>query len=167
MERAKEPGHPYCSVDLAKLDAALPSLLAYAAKPGLTITEQLAGCEGLSRREKWLFRLGLLIGHEDWSLAREVVDAMLQGRLLTGSEVERVAAEVVLVEGWLACYHLLPLLRARGLSSPASVAEAAERTRAAPAITLADRAAGVQGLSERELFALGLGLTWGAKCWDT
>jgi len=163
----KEPGHPFYGVDVARLDADLPALLAYASEQGLSLEEQLAGREGLTARERRLFRLGVLVGLGEWNLVSEAVGSLVDEGTLTDSEAERALAEAGMVKGWLACVYLRPALEQRGLNAPASVAEAVAVARATPVVAPAARAAGATGLTERELFALGLGIAWGARCWDT
>ncbi|MDA8335522.1 MAG: hypothetical protein M0Z41_11140 [Peptococcaceae bacterium] len=110
---------------------------------------------GLTARERPLLRFGLLTGLADWEQAGEVLVSLLDKGLLTGPEVERAAAESAMVKGFPACRHLAPVLAARDLRPPADVSQAVEAVQQE------------SSLSEREVFALGLGITWGARCWDT
>jgi hypothetical protein len=156
MTAPAKTGHPFANVDLPRLDRDFAGLLAHAAKPGHDPAAGPAPRPGLSAREKGLFRVGLLAGHRDWGLAAEALgDLLAQGRL-TKAEAERAVTEAAVVKGWAVCRHLGPALSGHGLRVPASVGEA-----------VAGRSASSPGLTEREIFALGLGLSWGAKCWDT
>jgi|GEM_PF-3907003 len=161
MAAELKPEHPFAAVDLKGMDQGFPALLARAAGADRSGREGRSTAGNLSARERRLFRFGLLAGLGEWALAAEAMASLLAEGLLTGPEVERAAAEAALVKGWPACVHLKPGLEDLGLLGPADVAGALA------AIEASNRANPEGGLSEREVFSLGLGLTWGARCWDT
>lgn len=156
--------HPYAAIDLPQLDRGFLSLLAYAAEGGRDRHEGTG--QGLRIGEKLLFRFGIFVGQAEWELASQTVDSLIQNSVLSGAEVECAAAEAVMIKGVSACVHLGPALQAHGLRGPASVAEGVERAQAVAGIPTTS-GSGESGLTEREVFALGLGVTWGARCWDT
>ncbi len=165
MATQENPQHPYAGVDLAGMDAGLPSLLAQVS--GESLDGSPVPERNLSARESLLFRFGLLVGLAEWDLAGETLGTLLDTGLLTGPEMERAAAEAGLVRGLPACRHLQAPFEARGLHAPSSVAEAERLCRAAPGLSSAEGATTSVGLTVREVSVLGLGITWGARCWDT
>lgn len=161
------PTHPFAGIDLAGLDAAFPTLLAQAAAADALPADGSRAGEGLSARERRLFRFGILVGLGEWGLAREAMVSLLDTRLLPGPALEHALAEAAVVKGWPVCVHLEPAMSSRGLHGPASVADALARVSAAGPAPSVPGATPVGRLTDREVFALGLGITWGARCWDT
>jgi hypothetical protein len=159
--------YPYAHVDLAQMDHNFPALLAHAVELEQGERNTGANGPGLSVRETRLFRVGLLVGLGEWDLARGGVDALLDDGILNGAEMSLMAAEAVHVKGWTACMHLGPVLAARGLRAPGSVAEAVEVVEQTNSLAAGEGPSSCAGLTGREIFALGLGITWGARCWDT
>lgn len=152
--------HPFEGVDVAKLDENFPSILAQATGSGSDEREEKKrGEAGLTKREKEIFRLGVLTELGEWDLAGRAIVSLMEAKMITGPEAERAAAEAVFVRGLPALVHLGPVLRACGLHNPSNVAEAIDAVLAIPVANMR--------LTQREIFALGLGLTWGARCWDT
>lgn len=141
--------HPFARVDIAALDDAFPDLLAQAGQEG--------DMGGLTRRERLVFRFGLMVGHGEWDMARQALAA--SGGLPAGAAV-RAFAEAAVVLGRPVVDHLGPSLRDLGLGVPPSLPEALAASRSAIRN-------GPDDLSLREAYALGLGVTWGARCWDT
>jgi hypothetical protein len=160
MVATEKHPHPYAAVDITGLDTAFPELLALAKQSGLNRTNAVA-------REKRLFRFGLLAGQAEWELARRALEAMLAEKVLDGPQALRAAQETAIVRGLPACAALLPVLSAHGLSGPQSVHEALTAVRAYSLRQTPTRDACGHALTEREVFALGLGITWGARCYDT
>ena len=155
--------HPYSTIDIPRLDRGFLALLAYAAENGRDRHE--ASGQGLRIGEKGLFRFGIFVGESEWELAGQVLDSLIRDGVLSGPETERAVAEAVMIKGMSACVHLEPVLRANGLRGPGSVAAAVEQAQAARGAPASG--SGESVLTEREIFALGLGVTWGARCWDT
>jgi hypothetical protein len=166
MTSPQGSAHPFAGIDLAGLDAAFPTLLAQAAADALPPDGSPVG-EGLSARERRLFRFGILVGLGEWGLAQESMVSLLDTHLLPGPALEHALAEAAVVKGWPVCVHLGPTLSSRGLYGPASVAEALARVSAAGPAPSPPGATPAGELTDREVFALGLGITWGARCWDT
>ncbi len=144
--------HPYEGVDLLQLDEKFLSLLTIAAGPGRS-----AG-EGLTNREKVLFRFGLLTARGEWELAYGAIRDGLDRGIVTVPDADRAMVEAVYVDGLPVSTHLGPKLSECGVRVPADVMEAAKAFRAGTPNA---------HLTEREIAALGLGLAWGARCWDT
>ncbi len=162
MQDFRNTAHPFAGVDIAGLDQGHAALLAGA----VGLLPDAAPSQGLEPRERWLFRLGALAGKGEWSLALDLLDAALTSGILDPGQALRAAQEAVHVLGWPTLARLGPFLSDRGL---------------APVQDLSDPAAALLGwtglnpvhgqtgrtLTEREVFAEGLGLTWGARCWET
>lgn len=153
MARQNNIESPFANIDLDRLYYDFPSLLQYTASmdargDGLVVVGQ-----GLTIRERRIFRFGLLTGLGEWGAAVEMLHSLANDELLTGSELERAVSEAGQVLGLPACLHLRSALVTLKLRGPVDVAEAVQM-----ASTI-----GYAGLSDRELFALGLGITWGGQ----
>jgi hypothetical protein len=150
---------PFASVDLSALDAAFPSLLAHAGAPPAS--------GGLSVRERSLFRFGLRLGAGEWALAAETLLEIVNAGLMPPAALEQAVAEAIVVRGLPVCVHLGPFMVAHGLRAPHAVAEAVGLRRAPSTAAPPPAASSAAELTERDLCALGLSITWGARCWDT
>jgi hypothetical protein len=156
------PLHPFADVDLTALDVAFPALLAHSDAHPPSHDGRI-----LSDRERHLLRFGLQLGAGEWVLAADTLMGTLDAGLLTTTNVEEAVAEAAVVRGVPVCVHLGPILAGRGLHGPGSVADAVAVRRAAPIAAPPLATSSPARLTDRELFALGLGITWGARCWDT
>ena len=167
MKTSLPVGHPYEGIDLVRLDEMYPSLLERGADFDAGRKEVPAQGMGLCTREKLLFRFGILSGLGEWEIAGGMLSSALESGLMSGREVERAAAECAYVMGMRASFHLGPILSSFGLHGTASPMEVLEMVRSLGDSANAGERMPSGGLDERELFALGLGVTWGAGCWDT
>jgi hypothetical protein len=159
--------HPYAGVDIAGLDDNLVSLLEYAARPDDTAEKGNAPGQGLSHRERGLFRFGMFAGLGEWDLARDAIGSLLKDRAVSSTEAERALVEATLVKGVTVSIHLRAPLVSLGVGAPADTLEAAKAVKAERKAGSKTQATPGAGLTERDLFALGLGITWGVRCWDT
>jgi hypothetical protein len=91
MATGDELEHPYSAIDVAQLDHDYLSLLARAEAPAANGAG--AWGQGLSDREKRLFRFGVLVGQGEWELLDEAVGRLVGECKMGGPELERVAAE--------------------------------------------------------------------------
>lgn len=144
--------HPFERVDIAGLDADYAGLLARAAE----LDTDRDG--GLTRAEALLFRAGLLAGEAQWALAGRELAAGAE--ILTAAQLGHALAETALIRGAPALEELGPRLAefldiSPPTDLPGALALAAEAT------------CGGRALDERQAFALGLGVSWGARCWET
>ncbi|MBF0530244.1 MAG: hypothetical protein HQK55_13425 [Deltaproteobacteria bacterium] len=167
MAEATTFAHPYVGVNISQLDQDFFSLLVHADGMHLDKGKEHVPGEGLSARETRLFQFGVLVGQGDWPLARQVIGSAIDEGLVTGPEAERAVNESVLIKGGPACFHLTPALTERGLHGPASILEAVTSIKALNELTPTSESVPEKRLSERETFALGLGVSLGARCWDS
>ena len=143
--------NPYRNVDLNKMDSSFRSLVAssYNGAGG--------GETPLSQAERATFRVGLLLGGKAWDSAdREIKDALARGRL-TRDDLGRILEHDLVLMGASVEEHLQRLGGVHGVALP-SMHEAVTAW-AETAHGDMDRA--------RFQFVLGLGITWGAGCWDS
>ncbi len=159
--------HPYAGVDIARLDTNFISLLEYAARPDYRGEEKDAPGQRLSLREQQLFRFGVFAGLAEWTSASDLMGSLVGDGIISRTEAERALLELALVKGLPACGRLQPSLNSLGLHVPADVMEAAKAVQALRDASPVSPTSSDPGLTEREVFALGLGITWGARCWDT
>lgn len=159
--------HPYEEVDIARLDSSFASLLAYAARPDERNPEGSAPAEALTPRERQLFRFGMFVGLGEWGMAGETICSMVNESTLSGSEAEHALIESTLVKGLMVSIHLRAHLAARGLSVPVDTLGAVKAFEASRETGPKSETGSEPQLNEREVFALGLGITWGSRCWDT
>jgi hypothetical protein len=162
-----DPRNPYASIDLKRLDKDFAALLRYSAASEQPDAAKARSGEGLTGRERRLFRFGILVGLGEWEIAQSVLFALIDDGLLANADAERAVSEAARIKGLPVCVHLVPQLAARGLQGPGSVAEAVAAINASQASYPNRDEDFDAGLTERETFVLGLGVTWGARCWDT
>ncbi|MBE3587928.1 MAG: hypothetical protein IMW93_05135 [Thermoanaerobacteraceae bacterium] len=128
----------------------------------------LAGVEGLTQREMLILRLGDIIGQGQWDVVRDRLKEL--GALCSADELWRMFAEVVLIRGEPARCSLSEILEelypGQGWRKKDSV-QLIEFARQGPGISVAERAEGRRGLTGRELSLLGIGISFGARCWYT
>lgn len=134
--------------------------------PFLSEDEQKAGQEGLTRKEMLCLRLGVDVGQGDSELVRARLAELAS--LCSQGELKRVLAEVVLIRGERGRLLLLAPLEesmpGAGWSnlSPADLIELAREEKG---VSLRERTTGLETLTHRELSLLGIGITFGARCW--
>jgi hypothetical protein len=167
MGTKDEPKNPYSGVDIVGLDASFLSLVERSSRSGDEAPGEPPSRAVLSIRERRLFRFGILVGLGEWDLASDTICSFFSERLLTGPDLEQAVAESAIIKGWPVCAHLGRPMKAVGLGGPASVAEALRAVRGSSDATSSLGSMPAGKLTEREIFALGLGITWGARCWDT
>jgi len=137
---------------------------------GPFVTEQglLDGEKGLTKKEMLFLRLGIGVGQVD----REMIHNRLQdlAPLCTPKEALRMFAEAVLLRGETVRLKLVSLLGERypgyGWHEKFPV-DLIELVRKEEGISLEDRCAGKKGMTKRELALMGIGVTFGARCWYT
>lgn len=159
--------HPFAAVDLARLDKGFAFLLAHAARSGKDESKTDARGEGLTYRERRLFHFGMFVGLGEWSMAGDTIGSLVDGGVITSSEAERALMESVLVKGLPVSVHLTATLAGRRLNVPANTMQAVSAVEASKEETGKSATGSEPKLSEREVFALGLGIAWGTRCWDT
>ncbi len=154
MNTKPKPQHPYANVDLTRLDNEFPLLVEQATREDIAPKEDMAAAGRLTRREKRLFQFGMMVGHSEWDLAAGFIEELRSEKMAGQAFLEAAS-----IRGSLVLGRLGPAFKTHGLPVPANMPEVIKAVRA-PAGT-------PSRLTERESFALGLGITWGAKCWDT
>ncbi|MBE3586022.1 MAG: hypothetical protein IMW94_07675 [Thermoanaerobacter sp.] len=136
--------------------------------PFVSEEELLGGKEGLTRREMLCLRLGVAVGQGEWLVVRERLEE-LDG-LCSVAELWRLFAEVVLIRGEIGRRNLVPLLKELHPGEDwegKDPGELIDLARQVEGISLTDRCNGQKGLTERELALLGIGISFGARCWYT
>lgn len=134
--------------------------------PFLSEKEQITGQEGLTQKEMLCLRLGVDVGQGD----AELILARLAelAPLCSKGELKRILAEVVLIRGERGRRLLVGALEEsspdaswKGIS-PIDLIDLALREQG---ISLSERITGLETLTHRELSLLGIGITFGARCW--
>jgi hypothetical protein len=146
--------HPFENVDLARLDNEFPMLLEQASREDIALKEDVGDAGQLTRRERRLFQFGMMVGHSEWELAAGFIEGLRSENMAV-----QAFLEAALIRGNLVLTRLGPAFKASGFLVPANMPEVIKILQAPSGTS--------SGLSNRESFALGLGITWGAKCWDT
>lgn len=161
MSTETDRRYPFASIDLQGLDAGFGTLLERAEALDSSDRPAPVGVEkdGLSPLEASLFRLGAYVGLAEWEFARSEMSRSVDSRLLSRSGLERAVSECVVVMGETARLHLREVLESWRVEGPANVRVALEKSR--------NPGPDGHGLTDREVFALGLGIACGARCWDT
>lgn len=136
--------------------------------PFLSLEDLLAGREGLTRREMLCLRLGVVYGHSNSALVFKRLQELTT--LCSQKEMERIFAELFLLRGEIgytsilpALENLLPAIKWQE-KDPKDLIEITRTERGLP---LSAVTASNEGLLERELALLGIGVTFGTRCWYT
>lgn len=154
MNTKPKAQHPYANVDLSRLDNEFLFRVEQGTREDVVPEEDVAAAGRLTRREKRLFQFGMMVGHSEWELAAGFIEE-LQSEKIAG----QAFLEAAFISGSLVLSRLGPAFKTHGIPVPANMPEVIKAVRS-PSGT-------PSRLTERESFALGLGITWGAKCWDT
>lgn len=136
--------------------------------PFLTKEDLLSGKEGLTKREMLCLRLGVVYGHTNSSQVSKRIEELAS--LCTQKEIERIFAELFLLRGEIGCTCLLPALEKilpEVKWQEKDPKELIEVTRTQPGLTLSSSSIDKEGVSDRELCLLGIGVTFGTRCWYT
>lgn len=137
---------------------------------GSFVSEQdlAAGKEGLTRREMLCLRLGVLVGLKQWEVVRYRLIELITS--FSTDDLWRLLAEVALSTGEVGRYHLSVLLEElrpgqgwakEGHCSLLDLARQRNGVLPTKHLTVED------SLTQRELALLGLGISFGARCWYT
>lgn len=136
--------------------------------PFLSEEDLLDGREGLTGREMLCLRLGVLVGLKQWEVVRHRLSETSLS--FSSGELWHLLAEVALIAGEVGRYHLSALLEelrpGKGWAQEGHSA-LIDRAKQTNGISTAERVKGVDGLTQRELALLGLGISFGARCWYT
>lgn len=136
--------------------------------PFLSEQDLVAGKEGLTGREMFCLRLGVLVGLKQWEVVRYRLIEMIPS--FSTGELWRLSAEVALVAGEVGRHHLSALLEELQPGQGWAKEEHCsliDRARQINGISSTEHCTGMDGLTKRELALLGLGISFGARCWYT
>lgn len=144
----ERPAPPFSRVDMAALDREYAGLVAHAS--------QVTGYGGtLSPLERRLYGWGILAG-EGQELAARELEALVDRAGLSLDKARHALLDCARIRGQAMLSLFRPVLEARGVTAPTTLSDVLTAMDAQPS-----------ALSVREAFALELGLSWGARCWDT
>jgi hypothetical protein len=148
MNGKRQMPHPFAKVDLAHLGEKFLGLVEQAR------AQEESGANALTKRERQLCQFGLLVGHGEWDLARDCLKEFQNAGM-----AQQAFIEAAHIRGSLVLSRLGLSLDQQGLEVPSDMPEVVK--------TIKRYLHGAGNLTVRESFALGLGLTWGAGCWNT
>lgn len=136
--------------------------------PFLTEEDLLSCKEGLTKREMLCLRLGVVYGHTNSLLVSKRIEELAS--LCTPKEIERIFAELFLLRGEIGCTSVIPTLEKLFPEikwQEKDPKDLIEITKTEKGLTLSADNLGKEGVSERELCLLGIGITFGTRCWYT
>lgn len=122
----------------------------------------------MTEREMLSLRLGVVYGHANSSLVSKRLGKLAS--LCTQKEIERIFAELFLLRGEIGCTCLFTALEnlfpnIKWLDKEPT--ELIEITRIEQGRPLTFDSIGKEGISQRELSLIGVGVTFGTRCWYT
>ena len=136
--------------------------------PFISEKDLFAGQEGLTKKEMLFLRLGIGVGHADSDIIHNRLKDI--SPLCSLEQLIRLFAEAVLLHGEIVRLKLVPLFEelypGYGWNEKSPV-DLIELVRTDKGISLEERISGKEGLTKRELTLLGIGVTFGTRCWYT